>query len=110
MTMPTTSHRAAATRHQKARRHQAAAKHRRVHHPTHKPQVKVEAAQRVPDTFATTLEVALHLPVSAPAAAAAGHSLDDIFLLASIALVLFVLGGLMVMRSSAEVMRQERPA
>jgi hypothetical protein len=72
--------------------------------------VEVEAAQRRPATFATTVDLAWHLPGSAPAAAAAGHGLDDIFLLASIVLVLFVLGGLMMVRSSAEFMRQEGPA
>jgi hypothetical protein len=109
-TAPTSTGRAAATSHRKAHRRHAAATHRRAHHATSGPQVKVEAAQRRPATFATTLDLALHMPVSAPAAAAATHGLDDIFLLASIALLLFVFGGLMVVRSSAEVMRRERPA
>ena len=108
-TAPTSTGRVAPATHRKARRHHAAAKRRRAH-PASRPGVKVEAAQRRPATFATTLDVTLPLPVLAPAAAAAGHSIDDIFLLASIVLVLFVLGGLMVVRSSAELMRRERPA
>jgi hypothetical protein len=97
------------TNHRNARRHHAAGKHRRQHHATSRPQARVEAAQRRPATFAASLALALRVPVAAPVAAA-GHGFDDIFLLASIALLLFVLGGLMVVRSSARVMRQERPA
>jgi hypothetical protein len=106
----TSTGRAAVPAHLKARRRHVAVRHRPAHHATTGPQVKVDAARRHSATFASTLDVALDVPVSAPAAAVNGHSLDDIFLLASIVLVLFVLGGLMMVRSSAEVMRRERPA
>jgi hypothetical protein len=109
-TAPTSSGSAAVPAGVKTHRRHAAAKHRRAHHATTGPKIRVEAARRHPATFASTLDVALDLPGTAPADAVADHSLDDIFLLASIALVLFVLGGLMVVRSSAEMMRRERPA
>jgi len=110
VTAPTITGQAAAAATRQPHRHHVAAKHRRAHHATSRPQAKVETAHRRLARFATTLHLALPMPVSAPAAAAGPHSLDDIFLLASIAMVLFALGGLIVVRSSAEVMRRERPA
>jgi hypothetical protein len=110
VTAPTSTGQAAATATRQPHRHHAAAKHRRAHHATSRPQARVETAHRRLARFATTFDLALPMPVSAPAAAAGPHSLDDIFLLASIALVLFALGGFIVVRSSAEVMRWERPA
>jgi hypothetical protein len=67
----------------------------------------VRAARRVPPIFASSLGLALNVPVSL--AADAPHDSSDVLLFAAIALVLFVFGGLMVVRTTAQVLRRERP-
>ena len=90
------------------RRH-TAAKHRRAHRAHPARQIgKSATAPRLSALFGSSVDVALRLP--APPARAAAQGPGDALVLAAVALLLLVFTGLMVVRTSAQVLRRERPA
>jgi hypothetical protein len=91
------------------RRHRTAPAHKRVHHRAQPAprNARPVGVRRLSDLFVASVSPALRTP--APAPDVGSHS-EDALMLASIALLLFVFGGLMVMRTSAHVLRGERPA
>jgi hypothetical protein len=98
-----------ATPQSRSHRRHTGAKHRRAHraHPARHIS-RPASARPLPALFVSSLDVALHVPV--PPAGASAHSPGDALVLAAIALLLLVFTGLMVVRTSAQVLRRERPA
>jgi hypothetical protein len=104
-----TAQRATTAKHRTRPRHTAAT-HRRAHQASRSHHVRVEAARRVPALFASTLALALHVAGPAHLPSDASGESGDALLLGAIALLLFVFGGLMMVRATTQVMRRERPA
>jgi hypothetical protein len=102
-TSPASTVHAATTTHHKPRHHRhVVAKHHGA------PHVKVDPAPRLSTLFASSLTLALHAPT--PVARVEGGGSGDALALAAIALLLLVVTSLMVVRTSAQVLRRERPA
>jgi hypothetical protein len=68
---------------------------------------KPASARPLPALFVSSLNLALHAPISS--ASASAHAPGDALVLAAIALLLLVFTGLLVVRTSAQVLGRERP-
>ena len=104
-----TAQHATSAKHRPRPRHTAAT-HRRAHQASGAHHLRVKAARRVPSLFAPTLALAVHVPGPAHLPSDASAESGDVLLLGAIALLLFVFGGLMMVRATTQVMRRERPA
>jgi hypothetical protein len=107
---PTSTAQRATTAKHRARPRHTAATHPRANQASGAHHVRVEAARRVPALFASSLALALHVSGPAHLPSDPSDESGDVLLLGAIALLLFVFGGLMIVRATSQVMRRERPA
>jgi hypothetical protein len=89
-------------------RHRTAPAHRSRHHSRSAPDTSPSPVHKLTALFATSPLPALQLP--GPAATAADSGSGDALVLASVALLLLVMTGFLVVRASARVLQGERPA
>lgn len=106
---PAAAARAAASAHRRTHHHPAVSKRHKVHDAQTARLQRADPVRPLSTLFVSSLRPALHAPGLAPAAGAQDGP-GDALVLASLALLLLVVTGLMTVRTSAQVLRRERPA